>query len=88
MLFAMIVLLIIVFAVLMFLSGRNLRAYGFALLLLMLFITIVFCIISPKMHKPVSFEFVDYLIKFEDSGKVTVTKQVTSTKYKKVREEN
>lgn len=42
-------------------------------------VTVGICVIKPKMHKPFSFNIIEYLIKFNSDGSVSTTKQTTST---------
>ncbi len=43
-----------------------------------LFTTFI-CFAAPAMHKPFSIDIVDYLIKINDDGTTTTTKQTTRT---------
>ncbi len=42
-------------------------------------ITAGICISQPVMHKPFSINIIEYLIKFNDDGSVSTTKQTTTT---------
>ena len=55
------------------------KHFSIALILLALIISISFCIKTPTMHKPISMSIINYLIKFNDDGSITTTKQTTTT---------
>ena len=85
MILAIILLLIVILSItiLLFLSNKNLKIYLCVISIIIVLSTLFVCIKIPKVHKVISFQFINYLIKFENSGDVSITKQTTSTVYKK-----
>ena len=57
----------------------NFKVAGLVLIVLMFFATIGICVASPQMHKMFSINIIDYLIKFNDDGSMSTTKQTTQT---------
>jgi len=53
------------------------------LLVLISCLTLGLIIFKPSMHKPLSFNVIDYLIKFNDDGSMTTQKTITTTKLQK-----
>lgn len=53
-----------------------------ALLTFMAVLGVALMVTNPKMHKMFSVSVIDYLIKFNDDGSITTTKQITTTKVK------
>ena len=90
MVLAVVLLLIVVLTIviLLFLSNKNLKYYCIGIFVLTILVTVGICFKIPKMHNPMSFQVVDYLIKFENTGDITITKQTTSTKYERSGEIN
>jgi len=73
------VLAILALIVLQYSKKLNIKIISFVLVILMLGTTIGICAISPKMHKEFSLSIIDYLIKFNDDGSMSTTKQTTQT---------
>lgn len=53
-----------------------------ALLTFMAVTSVAIMVTNPQMHKMFSMSVIDYLIKFNDDGSITTTKQTTSTEIK------
>ncbi len=41
-------------------------------------LTITFCFIQPKMHKPFQLNIIEYLIKINNDGSMTTIKSITT----------
>lgn len=57
-----------------------------ALLTFMAVTSVAIMVTNPQMHKMFSMSVIDYLIKFNDDGSITTTKQTTTTEIKHGRE--
>ena len=53
-----------------------------ALLTFMAVTSVAIMVTKPQMHKMFSMSVIDYLIKFNDDGSITTTKQTTTTEIK------
>lgn len=53
-----------------------------ALLTFMAVTSVAILVTNPQMHKMFSMSVIDYLIKFNDDGSITTTKQITTTEIK------
>lgn len=53
-----------------------------ALFTFMAVTSIAIMVTNPQMHKMFSMSVIDYLIKFNDDGSITTTKQTTTTEIK------
>ena len=53
-----------------------------ALLTFMAVTSVAIMVTNPQMHKMFSMSVIDYLIKFNDDGSITTTKQITTTEIK------
>lgn len=53
-----------------------------ALLTFMAVTSVAIMATNPQMHKMFSMSVIDYLIKFNDDGSITTTKQTTTTEIK------
>ncbi len=53
-----------------------------ALLTFMAVTSVTIMVTKPQMHKMFSMSVIDYLIKFNDDGSITTTKQTTTTEIK------
>ena len=60
-------------------KNMNFKVAGLVLIVLMFVATIGICVASPQMHKMFSINIIDYLIKFNDDGSMSTTKQTTQT---------
>ena len=81
MIIAVIVLILFVIGILYLQTVKcfSLKNTGFLLIILAFAATLTICIASPAMHKQFSFNIIDYLIKFNDDGTMSTTKQTTQT---------
>ena len=61
------------------LKFMNTKTAIFCMLFVMLCSTVSICFISPKMHKQFLIGVVEYLIKINDDGSMSTTKQTTQT---------
>ncbi len=55
------------------------KFFGILFFLITVCITVGICIAKPVMHKPFSINVIEYLIKINDDGSITTTKQTTTT---------
>lgn len=53
-----------------------------ALLTFIAVTSVAIMVTNPQMHKMFSMSVIDYLIKFNDDGSITTTKQTTTTEIK------
>lgn len=60
-------------------AKSNLKIFGTILFILCILASGWICYASPQMHKPFSIDIIEYLIKINDDGTMTTTKQVTKT---------
>ena len=60
-------------------KNLSLKITGIVLIVLMLGATVGICAASPKLHKQFSINIIEYLIKINDDGSVSTTKQTTQT---------
>jgi hypothetical protein len=74
-----IILFIAFIFTIMALKKFSLKGFGVAISILCLIISGLICFTLPKMHKPFSIDIIEYLIKINDDGSMTTTKQVTKT---------
>lgn len=58
---------------------KNLKTITAISLLFIIIVTVLFCTIKPKMHKPFNLNIVEYLLKINTDGSITTTKEVTTT---------
>lgn len=81
MIIAIILLILSVLGLMLMQNAKQFNIKGAnALLITMAFVaTLVICFSAPQMHKQFSFNIVDYLIKFNDDGSMSTTKQTTQT---------
>ncbi len=79
MLIAIIVLAAILIFAYIILKTKNNNVISVILLTVSLISTIYFCIAKPVLHKPLSVNIIDYVIKFNTDGSMTTTKQTTTT---------
>lgn len=63
-------------------NSNTKKIFIISLLTIAIITTIGLCVKKPVMHKPLSIDYIDYLIKFNDDGSVTTTKQTTTTEIK------
>lgn len=55
------------------------KVSGFIILAAAVGITLFICVEQPVMHKPFSINIIEYLVKFNEDGSITTTKQTTTT---------
>ena len=81
MIIAISVLIICLAIVLMFkfIPKLNLGKIGSILFVVVVLLSVSLCIIKPVMHKQFSINAIEYLIKINDDGSMTTTKQTTTT---------
>ena len=80
--------ILVLFLILGIIFKFIIKSLKFIIILVLIFFissTVFICVINPKLHKPFSFDIIEYLIKVNDDGSVTTTKQVTRTLIKKDR---
>ena len=76
-------LLIVIFVFALLFKVMPLKFAGVIICLGALLATFGIFFIQPKMHKPFSIDIIEYLIKFNNDGTMTTTKQTTKTIMKK-----
>lgn len=74
-----ITLLVLVFVLAFIFKFMPLKLVGTILCLCALVGTFGIFFMQPKMHKPFSIDIIEYLVKFNDDGTMTTTKQTTKT---------
>ena len=57
----------------------SLKNANMAIIVLAVAATVAICVAAPVMHKQLSFSIIDYLIKFNDDGSMSTTRQTTQT---------
>lgn len=57
----------------------RLKIFTVTVLIILAGLTVAFCAISPKMHKPFQLNIIEYIMKINTDGSVTTTKSVTTT---------
>ena len=72
------ILLIAIFRV----KAFTVKVVLIALLTFMAVTSVAIMVTNPQMHKMFSMSVIDYLIKFNDDGSITTTKQTTTTEIK------
>lgn len=78
MVLAIIILITVLLGLFLF-KKISLKATGLILGVMVFCATAAICIVKPVMHKPFSVNVIEYLIKINDDGSVTTTKQTTTT---------
>jgi len=81
MIIAIVVLVLAVFGLMFMQNAKsfNIKAANALLICIAFIATVGICISTPKMHKQFAFSIIDYLIKFNDDGSMSTTKQTTQT---------
>ncbi len=55
------------------------KLFSITFLIVLLGLTVGFCVMNPKMHKPFQLNIIEYILKINTDGSVTTTKSVTTT---------
>lgn len=76
---SVLIICLLIFLVFKFVPKANLSKLGGAVFIFVILASICLCIIKPVMHKPFSINTIEYLIKINDDGTMTTTKQTTTT---------
>ena len=74
-----VVVIVIAFLVLKSILSFTMKAISLGILILACACTIWICVQKPELHKPLSLNTIEYLLKINKDGSVTTTKQVTQT---------
>ena len=82
MILAIITLLVIFSLILLSLVLKGLKKLITFLISITVLVTIGLCVTKPEIHKPFSISIINYIIKFNNDGSMTTTKQVSTTKIK------
>lgn len=78
--FAIILLIAVIGLFLIFrIFNLSVKTMSIIIFCLAFCVTAFMCVVTPVMHKPFSIDIVDYLIKINDDGTTTTTKQTTRT---------
>ncbi len=59
--------------------GLRLKFFTVTVLAVLAVATVIFCVASPKMHKPFQLNIIEYIMKINSDGSITSTKSVTTT---------
>lgn len=73
------VVILAVFLVLKSILSFSLKIICLGILIIATVFTILICFKSPYLHKPLSLNTIEYLMKINNDGSVTTTKQITQT---------
>lgn len=76
---AIVVLILFITLLTILKFSKNLKVVALLLVIIFITSTVFICIKNPTMHKPFSIDIIEYLIKINDDGSMTTTKQVTKT---------
>ena len=76
---SVLIICLITFLIFKFVPKLNLGKMGRFAIVFVLVLSAVVCIIKPVMHKQFSINTIEYLIKINDDGSMTTTKQTTTT---------
>jgi O-antigen/teichoic acid export membrane protein len=79
----MLILSLLLLWVLKTANNVSLAAITWVLVGLFLISTVSVCVASPQMHKRFSINIIEYLVKINDDGSMSTTKQTTQTVLKK-----
>lgn len=82
---SVIIILITIFLIFKFIPKINLKKMGTLIFVFVVILTVLICVLKPVMHKPFSINTIEYLIKVNDDGTMTTTKQTTTTVLEKKR---
>lgn len=74
-----IVLAVLALVVIKTVKNMNFKIASLVLIILMFAATLGICLTAPKMHKEFAINIIDYLIKFNEDGSMSTTKQTTQT---------
>ncbi len=72
----LITLAVIAFAIITY--KKNNKLFIYSLVGVLVIFTIIPFVVKPALHKPFSVSVIDYIIKFNNDGSVTTTKQTTT----------
>ena len=76
---SVLIICLITFLIFKFVPKANLSKIGSLLFIFLIIISISLCVMKPTMHKQFSINAIEYLIKINDDGTMTTTKQTTTT---------
>ena len=76
---SVLIISIITFLIFKFAPKINLSKIGSIIFGFIVILTAIICIIKPALHKQFSINTIEYLIKINDDGTMTTTKQTTTT---------
>ena len=76
---SVLIISLITFLIFIFTPKLSLLKIGRVMLVVLILITVSLCIIKPVMHKRFSINTIEYLVKINDDGTMTTTKQTTTT---------
>ncbi len=74
-----IIILLAVIAAIFLLKTMPAKISSIIIIIFVFGITAGICILKPVMHKPFSINVIEYLIKINNDGSITTTKQTTTT---------
>ncbi len=76
---SILIICLITFLIFKFVPKTSLSKFGKITFCFVVLLTIALCIIKPVIHKQFSINTIEYLIKINDDGTMTTTKQTTTT---------
>ena len=76
-----VVILLITIMMLKCIFNFSLKIFSLCLLILTVVLTVWICSVQPKLHKPLSLNTIEYLLKINKDGSMTTTRQITQTVY-------
>ena len=76
---SVLIICLLIFLIFKFVPKANLKKVGCMVFVAVILISAILCILKPVMHKQFSINTIEYLIKINDDGSMTTTKQTTTT---------
>ena len=76
---SVLIICLMTFLIFKFVPKLNLGKIGGLALVFIHILTVALCVIKPVAHKQFSINTIEYLIKINDDGSMTTTKQTTTT---------
>ena len=76
---SVLIICLLIFLIFKFTLKTNLSKLGKLIFVFVILLTALICVLKPVMHKQFSINTIEYLIKINDDGTMTTTKQTTTT---------
>lgn len=74
-----VVIILLILFVIKSIVNLSLKIIGLSILIILAGFTFWICTAKPVLHKPISLNTIEYLLKINKDGSVTTTKQITQT---------